>query len=382
MRTDVVGLVERGLLERALGPGVVVSRRERRWLGLADDAVGFLADDDVGWRRLLTEGALARRWRSAGVPVFEVLAEDPAARLQVRRRLHGVTGAEVEPRLFGVDPATVDRYSPAAPLTAFGARLADSYGALAARIAGATSALDGAALGLADHPLPDLDEALHLLAASGVDGVVVERARGCRAWLEGPSPTEDSPRVAVHGDLHFHNLVLADDGAITGVFDLDAAALSTRWTDLQYAPGLGPAFLARVVRAYAAEAGQAVDADAVRREHLRVALGHLRWHPPGSPRHDEVVGWVQAALLALAPRPRYRCAGRSAWAGWARSGPSTTTTSGASWPARSCTATSPATAGPAPCSSTRPGSRPSCSTPGSPRSTSSASTRTGARGSR
>lgn len=289
MRDEVVSLIR-----RVLGPGAEVTRREQRWLALTDREVAFVADDEPGWRRLVAEARLAERWRGAGLPAPRVVAELPGERLQVRERLLGLTGDLVEFRLFGVDPAGVDRYAERAPLTPFGARLAASYGELAARIAATTTAAEGAALGLSTHPPVDLDEAERHLFESAASRAAVERLAGYRAWLEAPTPLD----VVVHGDLHFHNLALAESGEISGVFDLDAAAVSTRWTDLQYASGLGPRFLRRATEAYAATSGVVVDDEAVRRAHLLVALGHLRWHLPGRPRHHRVVAWVEAALLA------------------------------------------------------------------------------------
>jgi hypothetical protein len=98
-----------------------ISRRERRWLAIGNDVVAFAADDDGGWGRLRAEGELLARWRAAGVPAPRVLRDVPAARIQVRERMHGITGAIVEPLLFdGEPPRGVARYAADAPLSAFG----------------------------------------------------------------------------------------------------------------------------------------------------------------------------------------------------------------------------------------------------------------------
>jgi hypothetical protein len=124
-----------------------LSRREARWLALADDVVAFAADDDAGWQRLACEAWLLARWRAAGVPVPAVVREDATRRIQVLERLHGRTGDAIHadtgasPLYPGAIPDVVARLDDA-PLTAFGERLATSYGELAARIRHAVSIAD------------------------------------------------------------------------------------------------------------------------------------------------------------------------------------------------------------------------------------------------
>ena len=177
-----------------------ISRRERRWLALGADVVAFAADDDAGWARLRAEAELLARWRAAGVSAPRVLREVSAARIQVRERMHGITGAVVEPLLFGGEPPRgAARYSVDAPLSAFGERLADSYGELAARIRGAVTLADGTALGFGPRAIGDLDAAITTLATTSAPPHVVAAVTRARAWLVTPPV----PTAAIHGDLHF-----------------------------------------------------------------------------------------------------------------------------------------------------------------------------------
>jgi len=268
-----------------------ISRRGRRWLALGAEVVAFAADDDAGWTRLRAEGDLLARWRAAGVPVPCVVREVPAARIQVRERLHGITGAVVEPLLFGGDPPRgAARYRTDAPLSPFGACLADSYGELAARIRNAVSLADGAAVGVGARPAGDLGAAIAMLAETSAPRHVVAEVARAQAWLLAPP----LPSAVIHGDLHFHNLCLADTGAITGVFDLDDAGADAAETELHYVHSLGPRFVARALAAYGAH-----DRREVERAHLRIALGHLLWHGPAAPRHASIVEWISAAVERL-----------------------------------------------------------------------------------
>lgn len=288
----LLGPVEAGRLD--------VSRRERWWLGLGDDIVAFAAEDDASWTRLLAEGALLRRWRQAGVPASVLRDESPTHRVQLRQRLHGITGAVVEGLLFGVAPDIVaDRYATTTPLSPFGQVLAASYGELAATMHSAVPIADGFVGALGHWDPIDLDDVERRLAAYRASAASIAAFAKAAAWLADTPPTD----AVLHGDLHFHNMCLADDGRIIGVFDVDAAALGSRWTDLQYVHSLGPRFVAIASAAYERTSGTAVDDDAVRRAHLHTALGHLQWHVPGTPRHASVLAWVNQALIACVPRP-------------------------------------------------------------------------------
>jgi hypothetical protein len=100
------------------------------------------------------------------VPVPRVIGADTGQRIQRRERLHGINGEAVEPMLFGiVAPSSIARGMPdgrlrldeACPLSAFGARLAESYGDLCARMHAAVSIDDARAFGLREKPRTAID---------------------------------------------------------------------------------------------------------------------------------------------------------------------------------------------------------------------------------
>lgn len=271
-----------------------ISRRESRWLALADDVVAFAADDDAGWRRLESEGWLLGRWRSAGVPAPRVVREDPRIRVQVRERMYGITGPTIEPRVFGGEPPDAwARYSDTS-LTPFGERLAASYGDLAMKIRSAVSVADASAAGIdmCRRRVLDLDDTIARLHASSASAAAKLAAERVRPWLADVPP----PDAVIHADLHFWNLCLADDGTIVGVFDLDDSGIDCAATEFLYVHSLGPRFVATALAAYGD-----INLEDVRRAHVRQALDHLYWHPPGTERHDAIVGWVSAALECLVP---------------------------------------------------------------------------------
>jgi len=179
------------------------------------------------------------------------------------------------------------RLSDEAPLSPFGARLAASYGELAARIHAAVPADDPLVCALGPRAPLDLDAVVAalrsdpLVAAATTDAVV--RAL---PWLRERPPATG----VIHADLHVHNMCLADGGAISGVFDVGDAGLDAAETELHYAHSLGSRFVAVALRAY----GRPLDGDAIRRAHALTALGHLLWHGPGKPRHALIVGWITA----------------------------------------------------------------------------------------
>jgi hypothetical protein len=274
-----------------------LSRRETRWLALADDVLAFGADGDAGWRRLEQESWLIDRWRAAGIPVPRVIRDDPVRRVQIRERLHGLTGETVEPRIYegalraGALPAVSDRLDGHA-LSAFGRRLAASYGELARQIREAVSVDDAKAMGLGmcSHRTLDIDDAIGRLHATAASDSAKQAANHARGWLTAVPPAD----AVIHGDLHFFNMCLAEDGSITGIFDLGDAGIEAAATELLYVESLGSRFMATALDAYGP-----ISVDDVRRAHIRIALGHLIWHPPGSPRHESVVSWVSAALERL-----------------------------------------------------------------------------------
>lgn len=277
---------------RVIGGAFDVSRRDARWLALGDDVVAFAADDDLGWRQLQREAWLLRRWRAAGVPAPRVLREDATALVQVRERLHGLTGDAVESRLFvGERPDAWARLDHT-PITRFGERLAGSYGELARRIKGAVTVDEAAAVGIGLCPRRaiDLDGAIARLHASTASAAARAAAERARPWLAALPP----PDAVIHADLHFYNMCCAEDGSITGVFDLDGAGIDAAATELLYVYSLGRRFADVALDAYGP-----IDLDDVHRAHVRIALDHLNWHGPGTERHAAIVDWVTAVLERL-----------------------------------------------------------------------------------
>jgi aminoglycoside phosphotransferase (APT) family kinase protein len=247
---------------------------------------------------MTSEAWLIDRWRAAGVPVPRVLRMDAARRLQVLERLRGRTGDDVHretgtsPLYPGAIPDVRARLEDA-PLSAFGERLAASYGELAARIRSAVSIDEARAAGVdvTTRRTLDLDDAIARLHATTVSPVAKAAAQRARRWLAAIPPID----AVIHADLHFFNMCVDDDGSITGVFDLGDAGLDASATELMYVHSLGSRFAA-----IALEANPGIDVEDVRRAHLRTALDHLIWHGPGTPRHAGIVGWATAVFERLA----------------------------------------------------------------------------------
>jgi aminoglycoside phosphotransferase (APT) family kinase protein len=102
----------------------------------------------------------------------------------------------------------------------------------------------------------------------------------------------------IHGDLHFHNMCLAEDGAIIGVFDVGDAHVDAAASEFHYVHSLGPRFVEGALAAY----GTPLDILAIRRAHVRTALGHLQWVAPDAVRYPSILAWVTAVLDRLLPR--------------------------------------------------------------------------------
>jgi hypothetical protein len=274
-----------------------LSRLDTRWLALGSDVVAFAADTEAEWRRLQAERWLIERWRAAGVPAPRVRHEDATRGVQLRERLHGLFGPQIHTSEGG-SPLYANRPQPTgdwidnAPLSPFGERVATSYGELAARIRRAVSVGDASAAGLGTTSRRDLDvdDLLARLDATDASSSTKAAARRARSWLE----AIPAPDAVIHGDLHFFNMVTAEDGTITGVFDIGDAGIDNAAAELLYVHSLGPQFVARVLEAYGD-----FDLEEVRRAHARIALGHLIWHPPGDERHPQIIAWVTAVLERL-----------------------------------------------------------------------------------
>lgn len=273
----------------AIAAPFTLLRRDDRWIAVGDDVVAMICDDP---QRQAAEAWLLARWRAGGVPAPRVVAE--RAGVQVRERLHGITGEALhreapDAPMFVALPDVRARLV-TAPLSPFGVRVAESYGELAARIRRAVDPADATMLGVAEPRTLDVDAALAALAASAASARAKHIAAHRRAWIAAVPPAD----AVIHGDLHFHNLCAAADGTITGVWDLGGAGHDAAASELLYVASLGREFAACVTAAYGV-----VDHDAIDRAHLRAALGHVLYHQPGMPRHDDVVAWATAVLEAL-----------------------------------------------------------------------------------
>jgi len=284
----------RARFEAVVGNSFALSRQESRWLALGDEFVAFAADDEAGWRRFRQEAWLLERWRAAGVPVPRVIGEDAARRVQVRERMHGLTGHGIEERIFaGAKPDEHARVGDV-PLSPFGERLATSYGDIARRIRGAVSVAEATAAGIGPswRRSVDLEAALALFHETDAPPSAKAKAAASRAWITALRPAD----AVVHADMHLWNLCFAEDGTIIGVFDLDLAGLDYAAQELLYIHAFGSRFVARTLDAYGA-----IELETVRHAHVREAVGHLLFHGPGTERHPSIVRWVTAALDAFAP---------------------------------------------------------------------------------
>jgi aminoglycoside phosphotransferase (APT) family kinase protein len=268
-----------------------MSKRDGRWLALTPDHVAFAVDDYVGWRRLQQEDWLLSKWRSAGAPVPRVLRSDASRHVQVRERMHGLTGRELEDKIE-LHPDVRERLRDT-PLSPFGARLAASYGELAARFRRAVEVPDAHAAGLSttSHRAVDVDAAISALEATDASSAAKRAARRARDWLVELPPIN----AVIHSDLHFFNMCTSPAGDITGVFDLGDSGIDTAETELLYAHSLGSQFLRTALDAY----GQPLDEKRIIHAHLRTALDHIVFHGPGTERHESIVAWATAAFELL-----------------------------------------------------------------------------------
>jgi len=283
-----------------LGSPFELSRRDGRWLALAPDRIAFAVDDDAGWRRLGQEAWLLEKWRAGGVPAPRVLLDDPIRRVQIRERMHGLSGTEIHretelsPLYAGPKNPDVRERLRDAPLSAFGERLAASYGDLAARIRRSVDVADARAVGVpaTSRRALDVDAAITALDATPASDVAKRSARRVRDWLVELPPID----AVIHADLHFHNMCASPTGEIVGVFDLSDAGPDSAETELGYAHSLGSRFARLALDAHDGK----LDERLVIHSHLRIALDHLLWHGPGTERHASIVAWASAVFELLA----------------------------------------------------------------------------------
>jgi len=98
-----------------------------RWVVSLGEEIAFVAEDDATWERLEREAAVLDRLR---VPAPRVVRRDRAARLQIRRKVPGLSGFEVEEVVFG-RPGKLsgpERYADGLAITPQGERLAADIG--------------------------------------------------------------------------------------------------------------------------------------------------------------------------------------------------------------------------------------------------------------
>jgi hypothetical protein len=281
----------RRAFDAVLGDSYEIHQREARWLGVGATLVAAKAMDERTWQQLQREAWLLTHWRAAGIPAPQLISNDANERIQVRERLRGLTGAEIESRTFTATSTLRERLEGAA-LSGWGEQFATSYGELAARIRGAVTLNAAFAAGFPDvHDRKlDVDLALSLLEASSTSAIVRRKAQRVRDWLAS-APAIDA---VVHGNLRLASLCASGSGCVVGVFDLDEAGLDEAAGELRYAHSLGSRFAGIAASAAKLELG------AVVRVHLRCVLAHVVRHGPKSPKRGSIIDWASAAFEVYA----------------------------------------------------------------------------------
>ena len=273
--------------------------REWRWVALLPDRVIFTAKDADAWRRLELEAEVITRWRAAlGSCVPSVTMRDALKRTQIRERVEGLVGRDVEHLVFGTrrELTDADRYQETCPLSTAGSRLAGDLGRTLAKLHRALTVHEAIAMGLG-RSAPRLGDAIEDTLRRHVKSPLLEQAlASARSWLS----TRTSDDVVVHGDPHLHNLAVdPTTGALRGLFDFDEIAIADRARDLSYLHSSGLPFARAALRAYA-EIGPPVDEDAVGRYHVVLALDHFNFVAPSAERFPRIVNWATGAVTALA----------------------------------------------------------------------------------
>src|SRR5438552_3627274 len=204
-------------LARGVGLDPDVASAESRGFRVVVDcgaAVAYVAGDDAGGRRLALERRLLRVLQTR-VPVAlpAPLVEHPRACLRLKVR--GRPGLDHHRRAMA-NPSVAHDYAGelARVMAAFHAAIApDEFPTWLAA-------------GLPEAPY--VDRADVELAASTM--APPERVKA-QSFLAQPPPVDG--RCFLHGDLGSHNLVVDDDGRITGVFDIEEAAVGDRHHDMR-----------------------------------------------------------------------------------------------------------------------------------------------------
>jgi aminoglycoside phosphotransferase (APT) family kinase protein len=229
------------------------------WIALGAAASARLRVEDAVFRAL--RGRL-----SVAIPM-PVLASEGVC---LRTRVSGQSGLEFHQSVMK-DPT-------------LGAAYAVEIGTLCAAIHSAlpTSEVDAPA-GLPTTPLLDLDDVLRAARAFGDPRTGHALALVDSHQARSATPTDCT---LLHGDLGSHNLVVADDGRISGLFDFEEACFGDRHHEFRWLPSFGEDFMARALAAYQEQTEAVVDVDRVRRLHALVAMAQLGWGLRAPDQHN------------------------------------------------------------------------------------------------
>lgn len=108
------------------------------------------------------------------------------------------------------------------------------------------------------------------------DHALIERCLAAIDTYERATATV-TDRVLTHGDLGLHNLALAPDGSVAGIFDYDDAAFADRHADFRYLvfDSLDDTLLQSAIAAYRTAGGTAIDPARVGLFNAASAIGFL-----------------------------------------------------------------------------------------------------------
>lgn len=274
--------------------------REWRWLALLPSQVFWVAPSLEGWARLEQEGELlGAAFHATGGLCPQVCFSDPQARLQVRTRIDGINGRDIERRVFGIaDGALPDnraRYRSSARCTPWGETFAFDLGGTLARLHRAWRRDD-----LVARLVPSLVD-WPAIEASVLAHVTDETVRRVLPRVRDWDTLRPSEPCALHFDPHLGNLLADAEGRLTGIIDLDSVALGDPLEDLRYLHSYGLRYAARAMDGYDLASSASLDRARVGRFHVRSAFEEFAWVTPESPRFPHIVGWARAAAEALTP---------------------------------------------------------------------------------
>lgn len=278
--------------------GASVSWRWWRWLvDISEEHLAFVAEDETAWERLCREEALlAQIAPRMSVQIPSVVLRDEALKVQVRKKVFGlcldVTAAEKI--VFGREGlSSRERYLPSCPLTREGARLAVTLGRATAALHQAITVEEATALGFGIHsPVQMLEEVEAQIAPSPELSDIGATLFGVKRWFGG---LERLPALC-HRDIQSYNFVVAEDGALLGLFDFEDAAVAHRAEDLKYFISYGIPFTEVALEAYSAAGGAPLSLETIGYFHALSALEHFLFIPKEHPRWPHIVRWTRDAL--------------------------------------------------------------------------------------